>query len=301
MLGSRLSRVQTHPDRWGAFHRDRDAPGVPTDRRAGQGQPRNTPAHSPAAAVAADPVPAFIENAAQETCGAPKDGSQFGGDAPLHTTSSDSPESRSRTRLKLSRSSRVPRSMSVYAYDMSALLPATARQRDRALECLLSRGLDPIVDMVGWSRADGAYEVASADGAVQFRRDAGAMAASGSSRSRVRTRSPCRTRPRFVGLEAERALPHPSRNQNSYPNAFEQFAQLFDHPSAPDLCVIHSCVAQLGRPGRAPRGAWIAGRRTGEGTLHRRRRRGAEARDGRHRLPTDRRGADDAAAARGRS
>jgi hypothetical protein len=59
---------------------------------------------------------------------------------------------------------------------MSALVSATTRQRDRALEVLLSQDLEPIVDMVSWSRADGAYEVASADGSVRFRRDAGADA-----------------------------------------------------------------------------------------------------------------------------
>jgi hypothetical protein len=52
---------------------------------------------------------------------------------------------------------------------MRALVPATTRQRERALQVLLSRDLEPIVDMVSWSRADGAYEVASADGSVRFR------------------------------------------------------------------------------------------------------------------------------------
>jgi phosphonoacetate hydrolase len=123
---------------------------------------------------------------------------------------------------------------------MSALLPATTHQRDRALDVLLSRGLEPIVDMVGWSTTDGYYEVASADGAVQFRRDAGANG--GFRIASVTGQNPLavQDQTRFVGLDAERARLHPSRDQNSYPNAFEQFAQLFDHPSAPDLCVIHS-------------------------------------------------------------
>ncbi len=123
---------------------------------------------------------------------------------------------------------------------MSALLPATTRQRDRALDVLLSRSLDPIVDMVGWPRAEGGYEVASTDGAVRFCRDANVDR--GFRIESLTGRNPLgvQDQTRFVGLEAERALPHPSRRQNSYPNAFEQFAQLFDHPSAPDLCVIHS-------------------------------------------------------------
>ena len=123
---------------------------------------------------------------------------------------------------------------------MTALVPATTRQRDRALEVLLRGDLEPIVDMVGWSWGDGVYEVASAEGAVRFRRDLGAEG--GFSVESVTGRNPLavQDQTRFAGLEAERATPHPSRRQNSYPNAFEQFAQLFDHPSAPDLCVVHS-------------------------------------------------------------
>ena len=45
---------------------------------------------------------------------------------------------------------------------------------------------------------------------------------------------------RLAGLAAELADPHPGRAANSYPFAFEQVAQLFDHPAAPDLCVVHS-------------------------------------------------------------
>ncbi len=129
-----------------------------------------------------------------------------------------------------------------YAQAVTALVPATARQRDRALEVLLSPELEPIVDMVGWTWADGTYEVAAADGAVRFRRDAGVDG--GFRIESITGRNPVavQDQTRFVGLQAERATPHPNRHQNSYPNAFEQFAQLFDHPSAPDLCVIHSAA-----------------------------------------------------------
>jgi phosphonoacetate hydrolase len=73
---------------------------------------------------------------------------------------------------------------------------------------------------------------------------------------------------RFAGLGAERATPHPTRDRNSYPNAFEQFAQLFDHPSTPDLCVVHSAshhwAEQGGHPGHHGilHNAWVD-RRTG--------------------------------------
>jgi hypothetical protein len=124
---------------------------------------------------------------------------------------------------------------------VSALGPATERQRDQAIEVLLNRDLEPIVDMVGWSMGNSVYEVASADGAVRFRREAGPNGGSFCVDS-VTGRNPLsvQDQARFAGLAVERASPHPRRHENSYPNAFEQFAQLFDHPSAPDLCVIHS-------------------------------------------------------------
>ena len=49
-----------------------------------------------------------------------------------------------------------------------------------------------------------------------------------------------RSTDRFAPLAEERAHPHPHRSENAYPHAFDQIAQLFDHPAAPDLCVIHS-------------------------------------------------------------
>src|ERR1700729_3483317 len=98
---------------------------------------------------------------------------------------------------------------------MSALLPATTHQRDGALEVLLSRDLEPIVDMVGWSNADGYYEVASADGAVKFSRDVGANG--GFRIDSVTGQNPLavQDQTRFLGLEVERATRHPSRDQNS--------------------------------------------------------------------------------------
>jgi hypothetical protein len=125
---------------------------------------------------------------------------------------------------------------------MTALAPATARARDHALEVLLHRDLEQIVDMVAWSRGPDAYEVASVDGAVRFRRDTtperGYVVESVRGRDPIAVQDPTR----FSGLDAERAQKHPTRDKNSYPDAFEQFAQLFDHPSAPDLCVIHSAA-----------------------------------------------------------
>ncbi len=101
---------------------------------------------------------------------------------------------------------------------------------------LTDASLDPIVDMV-LVATDGAYEARSHEGAVRFRRDG-----TGFEVLAVEGVDPLadRATDRFHPLADERAHPHPRRRDNVYPDAFEQVAQLFDHPAAPDLCVIHS-------------------------------------------------------------
>ena len=47
---------------------------------------------------------------------------------------------------------------------------------------------------------------------------------------------------RFTPLADELAHPHPHRSENAYPYAHDHIAQLFDHPAAPDLCVLHSAA-----------------------------------------------------------
>ena len=47
---------------------------------------------------------------------------------------------------------------------------------------------------------------------------------------------------KFAPLADERAHAYPHRTDNAYPYAFDTIAQLFDHPAAPDLCVIHSAA-----------------------------------------------------------
>jgi phosphonoacetate hydrolase len=121
---------------------------------------------------------------------------------------------------------------------MGPLPFATADQRTPALDVLLGPELEPIVDMVAWSPAPNAYEVASANGSVGFlRRADGTFDV-----AHIDGEDPLAVQDQrqFPDLASERATPHPRRDANSYPNAYEQFAQLFDHPSAPDLCVIHS-------------------------------------------------------------
>jgi hypothetical protein len=108
-----------------------------------------------------------------------------------------------------------------------------------ALDVLLDPALGAVVDMVVSSPALGAYEAASCDGRARFRRrDGGFETVSVEGEHPFADQSP----DRFAGLDAERAHPYPRRSENSYPNAYEQVAQLFDHPAAPDLCVVHSAA-----------------------------------------------------------
>jgi predicted AlkP superfamily pyrophosphatase or phosphodiesterase len=109
----------------------------------------------------------------------------------------------------------------------------------QALDVLLDAALDPIVDMVLLSRGDH-YEALTHDGRVQFRRTG--PGPDGYERMSVEGADPLadQATDRFSPLAAERAALHPHRSENAYPFAFDTIAQLFDHPAAPDLCVIHS-------------------------------------------------------------
>jgi hypothetical protein len=113
--------------------------------------------------------------------------------------------------------------------------PATAA----ALDVLLDSALDPIVDMV-LTRVDGHYEAQTHDGSVSFhRRDDGTfedLAVEGTHPLADQSTD------RFSPLADELAHLHPHRSRNAYPFAYEQVAQLFDSPAAPDLCVIHSAA-----------------------------------------------------------
>lgn len=104
-----------------------------------------------------------------------------------------------------------------------------------ALAVLLDPALEPIVEMVLLRDGD-AYEARAVDGAVRFDRGGRVLGVDG--------RNPLadQSTDRFAGLAAERAGLHPRRTENSYPNAFEQIVQVYDHPSAPDLVVLHSAA-----------------------------------------------------------
>src|SRR5438067_1025303 len=89
---------------------------------------------------------------------------------------------------------------------------------------------------------DGVYEARSHDGSELFRRTGhgpdGYEVLQRHGAPPFARRSP----ERFSPLDAERAELHPHRSRNSYPWAHDHVAQLFDHPAAPDLCVLHSAA-----------------------------------------------------------
>ena len=120
------------------------------------------------------------------------------------------------------------------------LAPERVADAEAALAVLLDAHLEPIVEMVLLTR-DGAYEAHSHDGWVQFRRTGGGLGYEVTASGGADPLSDQAT-DRFAPLDAERARPYPHRRDNSYPFAFDQVAQLFDHPAAPDLCVIHSAA-----------------------------------------------------------
>jgi hypothetical protein len=113
---------------------------------------------------------------------------------------------------------------------------------ERALDVLLDDDLEPIVEMVLY-RDNGGYDARAADGRVRFRRhDDGhgwRFEVEG-----VEGRNPLGDQAvdRFAGLDAERAARFPRRTQNAYPFAYEMVAQLFDAPSPPDVCVVHTAA-----------------------------------------------------------
>jgi phosphonoacetate hydrolase len=133
-----------------------------------------------------------------------------------------------------------------------ALERAPSARIDAALEVLLSSALAPVVDLVGWRTSPDHFEAASVDGHVRFTRELGHGRGPDAFRvEAVMGEHPlARQDPTHFGtLEAERAGVHPTRRTNSYPFAFEHLAQIFDHPSAPDLYVQHTAAHHWGDRG----------------------------------------------------
>ena len=116
-------------------------------------------------------------------------------------------------------------------------------RREAAVSVLVDLRLGSLVEMVLFSPAPGHYEARSVDGTVRFRRreapDGWAFEVDDvDGRNPLGDQDPTR----FAPLEAELAAGHPDRRANSYPYAFEHAAQIFDHPCAPDVCVLHTAA-----------------------------------------------------------
>lgn len=122
---------------------------------------------------------------------------------------------------------------------LAQLSASRAGSAEAALAVLTSDRLAPIVDLVCLAR-DGAYEVHAADGMVRFRRTGAGHDAY--ELLEVVGRNPVgeQSTDRFVGIATERAVPYPMGADHAYPYAYDHVAQLFDHPAAPDLVVLHT-------------------------------------------------------------
>jgi phosphonoacetate hydrolase len=138
---------------------------------------------------------------------------------------------------------------------VSVLDPTLTDQRDRALAVLCSPELGHAVELVVFSPAPGLFEVHCVDGMVRFRREADGTAwryevTGVEGRDPLADQDPAR----FSPLAAELAARQPLRQHNAYPLAFERIAQLFDHPCAPDLLVLHT-AAHRWNPHRGEHGS----------------------------------------------
>lgn len=117
-----------------------------------------------------------------------------------------------------------------------------AASAEAALGALLDSALEPVVEMVLTVR-DGAYEAHAADGRVRFRR----LVSDGAYAYEVLSlegRNPLgdQSVDRFAGSASEATCRFPTRAENAYPHGYEQVAQFFEAPMAPDLCVVHTAA-----------------------------------------------------------
>ena len=90
-------------------------------------------------------------------------------------------------------------------------------------------------------RRDDRYEARRADGRVTLRAHRRRRLRRGR-RSRARTRSPTSRPTSSPASTPSWPTSTPTAADNAYPFAYEQIAQLFDSPAAPDLCVLHSAA-----------------------------------------------------------
>jgi phosphonoacetate hydrolase len=119
--------------------------------------------------------------------------------------------------------------------------PLRADSRRTAVDVLVDPALEALVEMVLTSPEPDVYEAHSVDGAVRFRRRTASDGWNFDIEA-VEGRDPLADQDpsRFAPLAAEVAARPPDRRANSYPFAREHVAQIFDHPCAPDVCVVHT-------------------------------------------------------------
>ena len=114
--------------------------------------------------------------------------------------------------------------------------------RDAVVDILCSTSLSELVELACWSPEENVYEARSVDGGVRFRRESTNGTSISFSIEAISKRNPLEDQDprRFSTIAEETANLNPDRRHNSYPYAYEHIAQLFDHPCAPDVCVVHT-------------------------------------------------------------
>lgn len=124
---------------------------------------------------------------------------------------------------------------------MGAVSDTSGAARETAIDVLLGASLEPIIEMVLASPEPDTYEARAIDGAVSFRRRrSGTGWAFETLWSEGRNPLGNQDPTLFAPLSEETQNVRPDRRANSYPFAFEHTAQVFDHPCAPDVIVVHS-------------------------------------------------------------
>ena len=130
------------------------------------------------------------------------------------------------------------------------IAPELEADAARALDLLFDPALEPVVDMVVMSHGDH-YEARTHDGTVTFRRSDSDQTGYEQIGNTGVDPLADQSSAKFAPLANELANAYPHRSTNAYPHAYDTIAQLFDHPSAPDLCVIHSAAHNWEEIGRA--------------------------------------------------
>lgn len=113
----------------------------------------------------------------------------------------------------------------------------------KALDVLVDPELKSVVDMVCFKADEDSFKVANAEGYVVFRQ---MIKKEGNYYEIIEAdgKNPIeRQDPKHLGdLSTQLNNKYPTNAENSYPFAFQQLAQIWDHPNAPDLIAIHSAA-----------------------------------------------------------